>query len=64
MSAICDFGQPFQIVNIICSRMADKNRESAAVAVDFAPKCHHGPWLLGEHHHFRPLASIEWCLTF
>jgi hypothetical protein len=33
MSVICDFSQPFQIVNIFCSRMADKNREMTDIFV-------------------------------
>jgi hypothetical protein len=33
MSPIYDFGQPFQIVNIFCYKMADKNREMTDILV-------------------------------
>jgi hypothetical protein len=35
MSAIFNFGQPFQIVNIFWSRMADQNREIADIFVSY-----------------------------
>jgi hypothetical protein len=42
MSAICDFGQPFHIVNIFWSKMVDQNCEMANIFVRH--------FLVGDHH--------------
>jgi hypothetical protein len=39
---ICNFGQPFQIVNIFWSRMADQNRKMAIIFVSY--------FWMGDHH--------------
>jgi hypothetical protein len=39
---ICNFGQPFQIVNIFWSRMADQNRKMAVIFVSY--------FWMGDHH--------------
>jgi hypothetical protein len=35
MSAICDFGQSFHIVNIFCFRMIDKNKKMTNILVSY-----------------------------
>jgi hypothetical protein len=43
--------------------LSSSGGRSTAVTIDFAPKRHHRPHLLGEHRHVRPHAPIERCLT-
>jgi hypothetical protein len=45
VSAICDFGQPFHIANIFCSRMIDQNYEMTNIFVShFWVGDHHPGW--------------------